>query len=140
MNQETTFFSDDKAGVLVTDQRVVSRGVTHLPRDISAAVSAHARPNQGWVLALIAAGVLLLFFGPSLGTPLAGMGFVLIGAGMVLRLLSRARYVVRLTVLGEETDVLSSRDMLYVDAVVVAVTRASKAAGGWRPPTMDEES
>ncbi|MBI2171290.1 MAG: hypothetical protein HYU30_04615 [Chloroflexi bacterium] len=139
MNQETTFFSDDKAGVLITDQRVVLWGVTHLPRDISAAISHHARPNQGWVLALIGTGVLLMFLGASV-TQLAGLGFILIGAGILLRLLSRARYVVRLTVRGEEMEVLSSRDMLYVDAVVGAVTRASKAAGGWRPPEMEEES
>ncbi|GEM_PF-6749243 len=138
MDQEVVFFQD-KGGLLISDRRVMLGGVTHLPKDVSSAKVVRSRPHQGYVLAFIGVGAVLLFIGSTLGGLLAAVGFFLIAAGMAVRVLSREWYVVLVTVRGEEAALVRARDMLYADTVCTAITRASKATGGWQPPRPDDE-
>lgn len=138
MNQETTYYANDQAGILITSQRMVFPGASYNPRDVSDAAMLPVRPNQGRVLALVATGILFLFFGASLGAAGAVLGFGLITVGMVVRLTARRQYAVRLVVEGQHVNAYAARDMEYVSNIVGAVNQAIRAAGGWRPPRGDE--
>ncbi|MBI4201488.1 MAG: hypothetical protein HY532_00035 [Chloroflexi bacterium] len=139
MDQEIVFFRDDKAGLLITEERLVFGRSSCATRDVSRVAITRVLPSQALMFTCLGIGMVLLFLG-AVFPVLALFGVMLATTGMVLRCTNRPRFVVRLTLRDEPVDAYASMDIAYLDTVIVAINRAIRAAGSWRPPPHEYDS
>jgi hypothetical protein len=131
--QEVTFYSDQN-GVRITNCRAIMGSRTYSMANVSS-VALHAIPPQlGCAIIMIVLGLLGALvlgvvalqaqydngpnFGPTVLSALLG------GIGVLLVLLSKTQYVVRIIAAGGESDALFSYNLNYLRGVVGALNEA----------------
>ncbi len=121
---EKEFYKDSR--VSVTQVRLTMDDKTFAMRNISSAESYRIKRDKTRVILVIILGILILFFGDRL--PLAGketiIGIFIIAIGILIMVLMKDKFVVKITSNSGETAEIISKNESYTSAIVYAVNEA----------------
>jgi hypothetical protein len=125
MSEETTFYSD--GAIRVTNARAVIGGKTYAMANITS-VSMGTRPanrNPGIVIAIV--GLLIAACTGIMASDGAGgivFGILVLVAGIVVAVIAKPSYIVRIGSASGEADALVSKDREYIQKIVNATNEA----------------
>ena len=122
--KETTFYSDER-GVRITNTRAIVGATTYAMANITSVSTAVKPANRtpGIVVAIL--GLLVLVITGLLGSS-GGVifGVIFLGLGILVAVIAKATYVVRIGSASGEADAISSKDEKYIQAIVQAMNEA----------------
>ncbi|MBX2999643.1 MAG: hypothetical protein KF893_14085 [Caldilineaceae bacterium] len=123
MTQETTYYTSDK--VRVTNSRAILGAKTYAMANITSVSMGEIPANRTPGIVLAGLGVVGLFVGAGMneGTCI-GIAVLLLILGIVLALLVKTQYSVRLGSSSGESDALSSPDQSHIREIVNAMNEA----------------
>ena len=118
--KETSFYSDN-SGVRITNTRAILGTKTYAMANISSVSAAITPAKRGLGIVLAIIGFLLVLV-PESGVRIFGV--ILLGVGILLAVIAKATYIVRIGSASGEADAISSHDRAYVDGIVTAMNEA----------------
>ena len=113
---EQEFYRDKK--VLISNSRAFINGITYAMSNITSVSALEIKKSKTVPILMIIVGIL------SLMGELYGFGITIALVGIILFLLTRSSFVVRICTAGLEQDVLVSKNREYILKIVSAINGA----------------
>ena len=124
MSEEVTFYADGR-GVRITNTRLIIGATTYAMTNITSVSMRTIPANRvpGIVIAILG---LIILIGTGLLDSSVGIiiGVIVLGLGILLAVIPKPKYTVRIGSASGETDAISSKDREYIQSVVTAINEA----------------
>ncbi len=115
-NGEISYYSDGR-GVRITNSRAIFGNKTYVMGNISSISLGQKSPNYNSAIILCICGILGFFLIPPLGV-------LILLVGIIIALMAKGEYTVKLTSASGETDALVNSNKTYIQDVVNAMQEA----------------